>query len=270
MEYQINLVPVTKLGSFGDPIERQLATRVEAVFPSYSRIWEEYVGNDGQSNALPMPGATPEAVQSRAEYWQRLYTIFESLALCWDIEHELSRVEQATIFKCYAHNLNLWMAFYCHLGRIHDMVKAIAVPAPVKRRDLVEPFNQFWKDRHIVLHGPKVPLKWVGNVVALPPLGTDPKCWNDKMLWTELKAKEFEFIAATVTSALRELERRLDWCVAELRKILPQILHWQRVVWPEPGVLVAASLPSSSGYLSNDGAPGISCQPSGTQQLPSP
>jgi hypothetical protein len=124
------------------------------------------------------------------------------------------------------------------------------VSAPVNRPDLLGPFDQFWKERHIVLHGPKIPLKWVDNVLGVPPLGVGTKGWHDKMMWEDLQRTEFEFLATTVGSCLRELERRLDWCLAELRKVLPASYDWKPVVWPminAPGQSLV-SYPSSSAY----------------------
>jgi hypothetical protein len=255
------------LATFGDPVERHFATRIAASFPSYARMWTEYIGNDGHSNLLPMPGGTEEAIQSRAEQWPRIYTIFESLALCWDIEDELAQVEDAAAFKPYAHNLNLWMAFYSHLGRIHDMIKVIVETSKVGKPELVHPFNQFWKERHILLHGPKVPLKWIDNVIARPQFGDGPKSWSDKKQWTDLRGKDFEFLGASVASALRELERRLERCISELRKVLPQVFDWKPVVWPERDMAAAppTSLPSLTADLSGDACKGWPCQPSGTQ-----
>jgi hypothetical protein len=153
----------------------------------------------------------------------------ESLALCWDIEEDLGHFQEIKNFKVYARNLNLWMAFYSHLGRIHDMVKAIA--GELNKSELLKPFDEYWKERHIVLHGPKVPMKWVYNTLAIPPLGEKPKHWNDKMVWLDLIEGDVEFIAEEVSKILRELEKRLEWSLAELRKSLPAKYGWKPVSW---------------------------------------
>jgi len=229
----MNIDPFTKLKSDGDFLEQHVADQVQKTIPSYARIWAEYVGNDGRENALPMLEANEVARQSRSKYWQRLYTVLESLALCWDIEEELHRFKEIKNFKHYTHNLNLWMAFYSHLGRIHDMVKAIA--GELNKSELLRPFDEYWKERHIILHGPKVPMKWVYKTLAIPPLGEKPKHWNDKMVWSDLKEGDIEFIAKEVSKILRELEKRLDWCLAALGKILPEKYGWRPVLWDIDG-----------------------------------
>jgi len=154
---EMNIDPFKKLKSDGDFLEQCVADQVREVIPSYARIWAEYVGNDGNANALPMVGASEAAEKSRTRCWQRLYTILESLSLCWDIEEELHRLQEIKNFKIYAHNLNLWMAFYSNLGRIYDMLKGFE--GELNKPELLKPFDEYWKERHIVLHGPKVPMK---------------------------------------------------------------------------------------------------------------
>jgi hypothetical protein len=230
MEFNTNDEPLAKLKSHGDLIERYFADRIHEVILAYARFWARYIGNDGNAQALPMPNAKKDAEESRERYWQRFYTILESLAICWDIEEELIELQEIYSFKVYAKNLNQWMAFYAHLGRIHDMVKATV--NELKRPDLLKPFDDYWQERNIILHGPKVPMKLVYNVLAVPSFGYSPRNWNDKMVWSQLGPADFEFIAAGVTSILRGLEPRLNRCFAELYKILPASYGWQPVVWP--------------------------------------
>ena len=101
----------------------------------------------------------------------------------------------------------------------------------LKRPELLKPFVEFWGERHIVLHGPKVPMKWVYNALAVPELGGAPAHWNDKMLWSDLKPRDIEFVAEVVSKILRELEQRLERCLANLRKILPEKYGWEPISW---------------------------------------
>lgn len=176
MQFEPKDDPLAKLKSNGDLIEQHFADRINKVIPAYTKLWAEYIGNDGKANALPMPKTKKNAEESREKYWQRFYTILESLAICWDIEEELHQIKNITSFKVYAKNLNQWMAFYSHMGRIHDMVKRTA--EELKRDDLLKPFDDYWKERNIVLHGPKVPMKLVYNELAVASLGESPRDWN--------------------------------------------------------------------------------------------
>ncbi|HWD20529.1 MAG TPA: hypothetical protein VHB20_14750 [Verrucomicrobiae bacterium] len=225
---------IEKLRSNGDLIEHHCADQIGERLPGYVLLWAEYIGNDGHANALPMSGASDEESKSRGEYWQKLYTILESLVLSWNIEQSLINLEQIDSFDTYTRNLNQWMAFHAHLGRIYDMVKKISERGEIKSSELLRPFAQFWEERHIALHGPKIPLKWVCSILCVPPLGKGERQWNDKKQWADLRGDEYEFLAKTVSDTLRELEVRLDRCISELRKVLPRSLGWEPIVWPQP------------------------------------
>lgn len=218
---------------FGDILESHFAERIANKIPAYAGIWAEYIGNDGAAHALPMQGASNEALDARQEHWQCIYTLFESLAFCWDIEQQLTYTKAIEHPEGYIRYLNLWMAFYAHLGRIRDMVKDIALNGKLNRPDLLKHFEEYWKERHIVLHGPKVPLRCVNNVVGVPALGEGVRKWNDDMLWEKLGPADFKQISEVVTLIISEIEPKLNWFLAEMKKLLPDIYDWKPVNWSE-------------------------------------
>src|SRR5579862_8735414 len=97
---------------FGDDLEKHFAETILNRVPSYATFWATFVGNNGRQNSLPMPCADADTQKSRAHLWEHLYTLFESLALCWDLEANFQGAEQITGFAEYASNLNAWTAFY--------------------------------------------------------------------------------------------------------------------------------------------------------------
>ena len=251
---------------YGDLLEKHFADKIELHIPSYARIWAEYIGNDGIARALSMQGATESAVKSRQKNWQLIYTLFESLAFCWDIQESLSHTQKIDHAKSYVQYLNLWMAFYAHLGRIRDMVKDIALSGELKKPELIKPLEEYWKQRHIVLHGPKVPLKCINNVVGVPALGEGTREWNDDMLWEELGPTNFKQISESVTLILGEIEQKLDRFLAEIRKLLPDCYGWKPVNWSEFLKLQTGweegMKAGSAGYIWPEG---IRVPPSGTR-----
>lgn len=247
---------------YGDILEKHFADQISKRIPSYARIWAEYIGNDGTSHALPVEGVKEEAAKSRQNYWQCIYTLFESLAFCWDIERELTATEKIEYPEHYIRYLNLWMSFFAHLGRIHDMVEDIAWPE-LKRKDLLNPFEEYWKQRHIVLHGRKVPLKCVDGVAAIPDFGQGNRHWNDNMSWEQLGPTDFKQINERVASILREIEPELERFLAEMRKVLPKSCNWKPVNWvtflKERTGWEEGMIAGSAGWV----------HPSGIQSLPS-
>ncbi|HEY3855967.1 MAG TPA: hypothetical protein VGO67_16375 [Verrucomicrobiae bacterium] len=181
-----------------------------------------------------MPDASAEAYAVRDVLWQCLYTLFESLALCWQLEADFLERECITNFADYAWNLNAWTAFYAHLGRIHDMAERATVQLNEKR--LYAPFDPFYERRHIALHGIKVPMRWVYNVLCAPPLGEANREWHGRMSWTELTKAEFNILSNTISSTLRELEPIIDFFFSQVIQLAPPRLGLEPICWPEEPV----------------------------------
>jgi len=221
----------TLIVKHGDDIECHLAERILNTIPSYATFWATYIGNDGRMNSLPMPQANPTAYANRETLWQSLYTLLESLALCWQLEIDLAQRERIRDFADYAWNLNAWTAFYAHLGRIHDMAEKAT--AQLNERRLFAPFDPFYEKRHIALHGIKVPMRWVENVLSAPPLGEAHRQWHTRMSWTELTKADFDLLSATIASTLRELEPIIDFFFSQLAQLAPSRLGLVPVQWSE-------------------------------------
>ena len=220
-----------RLRQYGDDLERHFAEQILNRIPAYATFWATYIGNDGEQHSLPMPGASGEAHANRDSIWQNLYTLFESLALCWSLESEFLRSEGITSLDDYLRNLNAWTAFYAHLGRIHDMAEKATILIGEDR--LFADFDPFYEQRHIALHGIKVPMRWADNVLFVPPLGETAREWHTRLSWNDLTRADFASISTTVGSTLRGLER----VVARFLQALLQLAHGKLglrpVTWPD-------------------------------------
>lgn len=215
----------------GDDIEQQFAEQILTRIPSYATFWATYVGNDGSHHSLPMPGASTDAHKSRDEVWQNLYTLFESLALCWFLENQFGASERIQTADDYFRNLNAWTAFYAHLGRIHDMAEKTTTILGEKR--LFAPFDPFYEQRHIALHGIKVPMRWADSVLCAPPLGEEANQWHTQMAWKDLKKAQFDYLSASVSSTLRALEPVIAGFFDAALKLAEPRLGLRPVAWPE-------------------------------------
>lgn len=219
----------------GDDLEKYWAERILTSIPSYATMWATYVGNDGQQEALPMSKSNADAEEERIIIWQWLYTLFESMALAWEIEHQFKKREAITEYKDYASNLNAWIAFYAHLGRIHDMAEKLT--NKLNQNNLFAPFDPFYEQRHIALHGIKVPMRWVENVLCAPTLGEKPKEWHTQLNWGELKKADFEFLSTHISGTLRELEKVVEGFCAQVFQLLPG-MGLSPVLWPKMEAVV--------------------------------
>ena len=254
-----------RIRTSGDYLERHYADNILSRIPGYAHFWMMYIGNDGQSAYLKMPGATREVLEARARLWEHLYTIFENLALCWRLEEVFSKLNVIGHPTDYANNLNDWIAFYAHLGRIHDMGEKVADEFATE--NLFESFDPFYRQRHIVLHYPKVPMRFVDDVLTVPKFGEAPKNWQKGMRWEELKGEDFHFVSDIVSDTLRDLEKVTNSFFFKLIDLVKSEKSFSLVKWPIVGepftkkdsVLFASRIESE---------PEIQAPPSGTMYIP--
>ncbi len=216
---------------YGDDIERYFAENILSRIPAYATFWATYIGNDGAQQSLPMPGANDAVRGSRDAIWQNLYTLFESLALCWSLEGQFQANERITNNDDYFRNLNAWTAFFAHLGRIHDMAEKATTTIGENR--LFAPFDPFYEQRNIALHGIKVPMRWADSVLCAPPLGKESNEWHTQLGWKDLKKAHFEYLSTTVTTTLRALEQVIAAFLDAILQLAQPKLGLRPVAWPE-------------------------------------
>ncbi len=224
--------PSELIATKGDDLEQHWAVRALKSVPYYVSMWESYIGNDGGDHALPMPGMTEKEELMRRTLWERCYTLFESLALCWSLEEKLTLQPDVHDMEAYQENLHRWMAFFANLGRIRDMAKKVG--DLLRDGSLAGPFAEYYQSRNIVLHGPKVPMRLVGNFLTAPELGETRGAWNDKRtLWRDLSGEEFKVLADVVTGTIDKLEPIVNEFFHRVLKILEAPLGFRPVQWPE-------------------------------------
>jgi hypothetical protein len=147
------------------------------------------------------------------------------------LEDSFAELKAVTTPAQYADNLNAWIAFYAHLGRIHDMAEKAA--AQFQGEGLFVPFDSFNEKRHTVLHYPKVPMYWAESVLASPRLGETPRDWKQGMRWSELDHQGFEFLCDIVASTLRDLEKVINAFMYRIAELVTLQLQFVPVEWPE-------------------------------------
>ena len=217
--------------NYGDSLERHYADKILCSVPGYALFWATYIGNDGRANYLPMPDVAEGVLTARVRLWEHLYTLFESLALCWRLEERFTELASIDGPAAYADNLNDWIAFHAHLGRIHDMAEKVA--REFHGDNLFAPFDPFYEQRHTVLHYPKVPMRFAENVLAAPRLGVAPKNWKQGMRWEDLKGDDFHFLADLVTSDLRELATVINKFFYRMTELVKLQKGFAPVKWPD-------------------------------------
>jgi hypothetical protein len=124
------------------------------------------------------------------------------------------------------------MAFFANLGRIRDMALKIA-DSVIDDRSLATPFAAYYEKRCIVLHGPKVPMRMVGNFLTAPELGEKRNEWNDKrMKWCDLTGADFKVLSDVASDTIRNLEPIVDEFFRQVARRAETKLQLHPVEWP--------------------------------------
>lgn len=208
-------MPLT-LKDYGDAIEKDYAVFIESRLPGYYKIWQTYVGHDGNGHPLKIDGISEEDEGKRNRFVQYHYTALESIVSMLDILNTLSQLGIVSLDseegrKNYICSLNFFMAFYAHAGRIRDLVKKMS--EIWNQAYLVQKFEEFYQQRNNVLHEAKLPIAFVEEALAiLPPAGKvdEPEKWGRNRIWYKVDDNHFEFLQDFLKKFFEEILTQLN------------------------------------------------------------
>lgn len=221
-----------RISKHGDLLEKYYSKYLFNRLPNYATFWEAFIGNDGSSQPLPMDRASPSANKTREKLWPLLYTMFESMALCWRIEDKLQKLSRIHSPESYADNLNDWMAFFAHTGRVHDMAKKSAQEVGDSDDEgLFEPFKSFYQKRHGIVHYPKIPISKVDGWLKTRAISDNLSLMKNGSVWTDGKETDFQFTIDTVEHLLRDYEQVVNTFFGKLNSIAREKCGFKEVDW---------------------------------------
>lgn len=210
------------LAADGDLLESTYAEFIEERLPGYRLVWSEYIGNNGNSKLPKLVDMDDTASNNRDFHSQYQYSCLESV-ICMKIIIEkfnalnIGNLSNPHQQENYLDAVNLFVAFYAHIGRVRDLIKKIG--ELWNQGSLFLPLNEYYKKRNNVLHESKLP-GWLicGVLYILPPEGekNDANKWGSNRKWnnadpdfcepaTEHLAEVFEEIAQLVNNAFCKL-----------------------------------------------------------------
>lgn len=175
----------------GDPIERTNFPFLGRTFPSYVRIWETFIGNDGLSELPVLQGVDPADLQLRSKVNQWSYTAVESAIVAercatslYNIWDQFKPTDSLSVDAYVTLSADLF-AFYGHLGRIHDAIEKLGYA--VRLKELHYPLGEYYAQRNSVLHEARLPMMiGRGMLGIVPPAGRDDSVdsWQKNQLWS--------------------------------------------------------------------------------------
>jgi hypothetical protein len=214
------------LGAHGDPVEREYSKFLDERLPSYAKLWSYFVGNDGNSQLMPVP-LNDEHSTLRHQVNQFTYSCIESAIVARRCE-----ARATAIAASYAHKHKLaadeyldlseaLFSYYTQLGRVRDLVEKLGIA--IKLPGLASELDEYFKQRSNVLHEARVPLMLTGDALGItPPEGAVEASdrWGKNKLWAmqdDLDVKDLvPLITDTTDAMLAQLESALARAFAQL------------------------------------------------------
>lgn len=204
----------------GDPLERTFAPFIESRLPNYVRLWETFIGNDGNSQLPGQSKLASDVATLRSETAHYTYTALESAVAAYRIQ-ETSLVVIPPLLEAGAVETLLdattsLVAFFAHIGRIKDCAGHLA--SEWQDAELWQPMSEFYQRRNNILHQAKVPTAIIdGLLAAVPPRGIDSDStkWGKGSRWHSTLTSPIPLVEL-FTTTLDELLPLLDAMFARL------------------------------------------------------
>lgn len=168
----------------GDFFEAPNAEWIRHNLPSYEKIWQDFIGHDGNGTPLQLAGISTEKENRRKKFYQAHYSFAISAyridKLFLEAEKHIEPVIGIDKFWPYYDRFFLFMAY---IGHIRDMFK-IMDDSLSAGGNLYEDFQEFYNKRSCIIHGPRIPIK-IDELSIEIPIN-----WNDKELWESAEKSE--------------------------------------------------------------------------------
>lgn len=195
------------IGKDGDLLEIEAAGFIRSSLPGYEEIWKRFIGHDGNGIMAKMDGLSEDEEKIRAEFAQHHYTILESLYFMKLIAEDFNELKAASTFRDYVFIMNQVMAFYAHSGRVRDNLGKCftLIGNPAKSAEAHAELDPFYQERHIYVHGKKVPFGF--DESGLPKLASDFKK-NDK--WNSVTKEDLNYTSEILIKHSEELTKKVN------------------------------------------------------------
>lgn len=203
------------ISKHGDWVEQKYASFIKGQLDAYEKIWQIYIGNDGNAHMCGMENISEEDNKRRQKFAEHHYTCLENL-LCmqqisdklqdWRVQNVEDLLEIATQF----------IAFEAHCGRVRDSMKDMCYLLLRKGRDCdkqVALLDNYYEQRHTVLHGKKLPFGVLEGVVRMPePGGKVPtkSDWYSGKSWDDVQESDLNSLPDYCSRTLIGLAKNVN------------------------------------------------------------
>lgn len=181
----------------GDLFEQAIAGWIREHLPTYEKVWQEFIGHDGNGRPLSL-GLTPDKEKSRVEFYQAHYSFAQSAYQLYrkvdEENNDVKPIINTDDFWLHSERLAL---FIMYLGNIRDMFAKMDAALSAKGK-LCADFQEFYDQRSHVIHGPRMPVQFDDTSWKIPAIATrNPKEgeWTDKTDWNSVDSRNTVYVA---------------------------------------------------------------------------
>ncbi len=206
----------------GDSLEKEAADFVETNLPNYEILWKAYIGNDGTNTMAKMVGISDGLQEKRKLFSQHHYTILESLYFMHLLAEDERNSNGVSSFNEYRMTVNNLIAFFAYTGRLRDnMGKCfVLLQDSAKQKDSEDKLNEFYYQRHVVVHGAKIPFRIDElNLFQIPQIRRDKSSYlgfDQSEDWNKMSHEDLIFLSDAMSNLVTELCPKVNALIGEM------------------------------------------------------
>lgn len=236
----------------GDYLEQIEFGFIRSRLNAYEEIWKRFIGHDGKGK-MPVLQIPEQISKLRIDAGECMYTCLESIVCMRFVVDEVNRL-QVEKYPDYIKFLNILMCFESHAGRVRDNAKNLVesvVRSKQKQKKIILILEDYYKRRHNVLHGRKIPFDIFEKSILIPvPQGkdiSDLKKWSSDMAWDKISSKsDIQFLSDY-------LKNSFEGIVEHLNQVFYNVIEDVEVIVSENNIVLT---PPNESY--------VECDPSGS------
>lgn len=213
----------------GDYLESNFKDIIRNEIHLYETIWGKFIGHDGLGRMIHFKQLNNTECKNRENFAEYFYTCMESFICLYYIKKE-SNFENIDINNPieYLNILNAFISFYGHCGRIRDNAeKMLNIYKVENKTNLINQFQEVYEQRHLVLHGKKLPIFIEDRQVLIaPPTGTENQHekFDSTKNWSDFDMSNLQFIKDEINDTYDKIKRAYNNVLGNLQTPIEKII----------------------------------------------
>lgn len=228
------------LALHGDLLEKQASQFIVHHIPGYQDIWQRYIGHDQCGNMARLINASADDEEFRVHFAQHHYTILESTFFMQKIADDYSEASAVATFEDFRRVINDIMAFQAYSGRLRDNLEKCGEMIAGKKfaLSLIQGFSSLYSQRHVFIHGCKIPFVIDGGVfkMPMPKRNADSRDgYGQNEPWYTISSSDMVKVGAFLSEVMVELLPKVNSSLFLLLPKVKELIQAKQLSLEPPG-----------------------------------